>query len=80
MTEELTVTIREGRAIAVYDDALTGLLAEGEAMIERVSDVEPAPGGGWEARMRGGPTLGPFPTRREALAAERTWLQNERGL
>jgi hypothetical protein len=80
MTQELTVTIRAGRAVCVYDDALVGLLADGEATIERVSDVEPASGGGWEARMRGGPTLGPFPTRGEALAAERRWLTAQRGL
>ena len=65
---------------AVYDDALVPVM---EALgwdastdpPRRASDVEPAAGGGWEASIRawvpgGEVTLGPFPTRAEALAQE----------
>ena len=36
--------------------------------------------GRWVARMVAGPILGPYPTRAAALAAERVWLRNNRGL
>ncbi|WP_242687916.1 hypothetical protein [Alienimonas californiensis] len=42
----------------------------------RASHVEPADGGVWTADLSpsGGPVLGPFPLRSEALTAEADWL------
>ena len=78
---EHTIKIAGGKLTFVYDDALAGLLTEGEATVRRVSHVEPVPGG-WTADMApvGGPVLGPFPLRATALAAERAWLTEHRGL
>lgn len=62
---------------AVYADDLAGLMAEGRASIRRASHVEPAAdGAGWTADLSpvGGPILGPFPLRAEALAAETAYL------
>lgn len=76
----MTITITaDGLIEFVYDDALVGLLAAGEATVRRVSHVEPSPGG-WTAEMIDGPVLGPFVLRADALAAERAWLATERGL
>lgn len=49
----------------------------GADSIRRASHVEPAPGG-WTADMgpSGGPVLGPFAKRGEALAAEVKWLES----
>jgi hypothetical protein len=59
----------------VYDEALD-LAALGRPTITRASNVEPDPAGRWTADLApvGGPVLGPFPRRSEALAAERAWL------
>lgn len=79
----------EGAMTFVYDDALAGLLELGDAQIERASHVEPSAGdsvrgisAGWVADMApsGGPVLGPFRLRQEALDAERAWLRENRNL
>ena len=61
----------------IYDDAARGLLELGPGQIRRASMVEPSPSGGWTADLSPvqGPILGPFPTRGEALAAERAYLE-----
>jgi len=78
----MTVTIDNGVITFVYDDGLSGLLDLGPHSIVRASFVEPAPTGGWTADMKpsGGPLLGPFHLRAEALTAEREWLRDHRGL
>ena len=55
------------------------LRALGKLQITRASHVEPDSDGNWWADMgpSGGPVLGPFGTRGEALAAERRWLLQE---
>lgn len=72
-----------GQLRAVYDDRLRGLLDRATPVfhVKRASHVEPG-GGGWTADMGpvGGPVLGPFPLRADALAAEQGWLRQERGL
>lgn len=65
----------DGTVRFIYDDDLRDLLSLGEANISRASHVEPK-GLKWEASMVGGPVLGPFDTRQEALAAERSWLND----
>ena len=64
----------------LFDDALTPLLQLGEASIRRASYVEPI-GVSWHADLSpvGGPLLGPFALRSDALAAEAAWLL-ERGI
>ncbi|MDP3767105.1 MAG: hypothetical protein Q8S13_03745 [Dehalococcoidia bacterium] len=68
----------DGSIETIYSDDLQLALAEtGTHNVKRASHVEPADGGGWTADMspiRGGPVLGPFPTRADALAAEVDWL------
>ena len=62
------------RAIYSEDIQLTNL---GSALISRASHVEPDSQGRWLADLSpvGGPDLGPFDRRSEALAAELDWLE-----
>ena len=60
----------------VYDESID-LAAIGALSIARASHVEPDAAGRWVADLApvGGPALGPFALRSEALAAERAWLE-----
>jgi hypothetical protein len=71
---ELVVGV-DGGVKCIYDEALD-LRALGKLQITRASHVEPDSDGHWWADMgpSGGPVLGPFGTRGEALAEERAWL------
>jgi hypothetical protein len=71
---DLVVT-PDGTVRAVYDEVLD-LALLGRPVITRASHVEPDPDGRWTADLApvGGPVLGPFGRRSEALAAEREWL------
>jgi hypothetical protein len=71
---ELVVAV-DGGVRCVYDESLD-LRALGKLQITRASHVEPDSDGNWWADMgpSGGPVLGPFRSRSEALAAERGWL------
>ena len=62
-------------ARCIYDDALD-LREIGKLQITRASHVEPDAEGYWWADMgrSGGPVLGPYGSRSEALGAEREWL------
>jgi hypothetical protein len=64
-----------GGVRCIYDEMLD-LRQLGRLQITRASHVEPDKDGSWWADMGPvkGPALGPFGTRREALAAERGWL------
>lgn len=66
----------EGELSFIYDDLLVDLLEEGSSSVLRVSTVEPGEGG-WRADLApvGGPVLGPFKLRSDALAAEVAWLK-----
>jgi hypothetical protein len=66
-----------GELVFVWADELADLCGLGDVWVARASHVEPvANGGGWTADLSpiGGPLLGPFPLRGDALAAEREWL------
>lgn len=66
----------DGTIQAIYDEALD-LSTIGAVTIRRASHVEPAANGpGWTADLTpvGGPVLGPFARRSEALDAEIAWL------
>ena len=64
-----------GTAHCVYAEAID-LHSLGELRITRASHVEPDDLGNWLADLSaaGGPVLGPFGLRSEALAAEADWL------
>ena len=76
MTSEMELVVDAGGDVrCVYGEELD-LRELGKLQITRASHVEPDAEGYWWADMgpSGGPVLGPFSTRREALAAERVWL------
>jgi hypothetical protein len=65
----------DGSVRCIYAEALD-LTALGPLTITRASHVEPDPGGQWLADLSpvGGPVLGPFSKRSQALDAEQAWL------
>jgi hypothetical protein len=65
-----------GRVRSIYTETLD-LAALGHPVITRASQVEPGPDGCWSADLRpvGGPVLGPFDRRSQALEAELAWLE-----
>ncbi len=66
----------DGTVRAIYDEAIDlGVL--GRPTITRASHVEPSREGCWTADLTpvGGPVLGPFDRRSEALEAEHDWLE-----
>ena len=66
----------DGSLRCLYDETVD-LSALGQVTIRRASYVEPTDQGQWEADPSpvGGPILGPFALRSEALAAEVHWLR-----
>lgn len=64
-----------GMVRCVYSEAMD-LHCLGHPHIRRASRVEPNAEGRWVADLSlvGGPVLGPFPLRSDALAAETAWL------
>jgi hypothetical protein len=79
MGDSFSLFIRpNGRIDAIVTDAVERLplYERGAGMPRRASHVEPVAGAGWTADMApvGGPVLGPFKHRSEALAAEHEWL------
>ena len=64
-----------GTIRGVYAEHLD-LTAIGQPRIIRASHVEPTADGQWTADLSpvGGPVLGPFPLRSQALDAEINWL------
>jgi len=65
-----------GRVLCLYGEAID-LPALGALTIRRASRVEPDHGGRWWINLSplGGPTLGPYPRRSAALAAEAAWVE-----
>jgi hypothetical protein len=65
-----------GNVRCLYDESID-LAALGTVAISRGSHVEPTADGRWLADLSpvGGPCLGPFAVRSEALQAERDWLE-----
>ena len=74
MTMQLVIQY-DGTLRCLYGETLD-LSQFGQLMIRRGSHVEPDAQGLWRADMApaGGPVLGPFPRRSDALAAEEAWL------
>jgi hypothetical protein len=65
-----------GNVKMIYTESLDGQLF-GQVTIRRASHVEPGPDGQWTADLSpvGGPVLGPFAFRSQALDAEVEWLR-----
>jgi hypothetical protein len=65
-----------GEVRCLYGEAID-LAALGSVSVRRASHVEPDAEGRWWAGLAlvGGPRLGPFVRRSEALEAERAWLE-----
>jgi hypothetical protein len=65
-----------GTVQAIYDETID-LTVLGPLSITRASHVEPDEESRWLADLTlvGGPVLGPFDRRSEALQAERVWLE-----
>jgi hypothetical protein len=65
----------QGTVRCLYDETIA-LASLGSLRITRASHLEPTPDGFWLADLAqvGGPVLGPFYQRSDALAAERHWL------
>ena len=66
----------DGSLRCLYDETVD-LSVLGQVAIRRASYVEPTDQGQWQADLSpvGGPVLGPFTLRSEALAAEVHWLR-----
>jgi hypothetical protein len=66
----------DGTVRSLYDESID-LRLLGRLTIARGSHVEPDRRGRWTAELSpvGGPLLGPFDCRSDALAAERQWLE-----
>ncbi len=66
----------DGTVLAIYDEMID-LTILGRPTITRASQVEPDAQGRWRADLSpvGGPMLGPFDRRSEALQAEHDWLE-----
>ncbi|MEK6248307.1 MAG: hypothetical protein N2C12_09020 [Planctomycetales bacterium] len=66
-----------GEIRCIYGEELD-LHRLGKLAIDRGSHVEPNCDGDWTADMApvNGPVLGPFPSRSDALTAERQWLES----
>jgi hypothetical protein len=76
MTTEMELVVGvDGGVKCIYGEELD-LREIGKLQITRASHVEPDRDGYWWADMGpvGGPVLGPFRSRTEALGAERGWL------
>ena len=76
MSFEMELVVDAGGDVrCVYGEELD-LRELGKLQITRASHVEPDRDGFWWADMgpSGGPVLGPFRSRSEALIAERGWL------
>jgi len=67
----------DGLVMCLYGEELD-LKQIGALTIHRGSHVEPDKASQWHADMSpvGGPCLGPFASRSDALLAERQWLEN----
>jgi len=70
---------RNGGIRAIYSDGFNWQ-ALGKPLIQRASQVEPDHLGLWWADLAvsGGPRIGPFARRTDAIAAELIWLEKHR--
>jgi hypothetical protein len=76
MTSEMELVVDAGGGVRCVYGGELDLRELGKLQITRASHVEPDRDGFWWADMgpSGGPVLGPYGSRTEALQAERGWL------
>lgn len=76
--EHLILIGPDGMLSFVYDDQLQPLMEAGNRSVKRASRVEPTREGEWmvDLDLVGGPQLGPFRLRGEAIQAEMDWLKS----
>jgi hypothetical protein len=72
----IQIRVRGDTVRHIYHDGLLALANQGRAVTTRASHVEPCAEGGWMVDLSpvGGPNLGPYPRRDEALDIEVEWL------
>lgn len=78
MSSSPSITVQaDGSLRFIWSDDLVEMLELGEPNVQRASHVEPTEAGQWMADLYpvGGPVLGPFRLRNDALAAEVEWLK-----
>ena len=73
----MTIVVDPGGGMRCIYTEMVDLNSLGLLAIRRASHVEPDADGRWWAELSpvGGPKLGPFGRRTEALAAEHDWLE-----
>ena len=73
----MQLVIEPGGVVRCIYSETIDLAALGSPAISRASHVEPDQQGRWRADMGpvGGPVLGPYDLRSEALAVEHAWLE-----
>lgn len=73
----MQLVIRAGGVVQCLYDEQLALGALGSLTIRRASHVEPTGDGHWSVDLApvGGPVLGPFDLRSQALEVERRWLE-----
>lgn len=79
MPKTIKIIVKNQEARFIHTDTLSGLFKLGTTEIKRASYVEPIEGTStWSVDLSpvGGPILGPFTIRAEALASEVEWLEN----
>ena len=74
----MDLIVQSGGSVRCIYGEVIDLAALGRLRITRASHVEPNQAARWHADMSpvGGPVLGPFNHRSEALAAESAWLSD----
>lgn len=78
MPKEIEIIFGEGKAAFIHDDDAAEIMEGlGGVTIRRASHVEPGPDNKWYADLSpiGGPKLGPFDRRQQALDDEAAWLK-----
>lgn len=80
MSEPVTILISPAGEVTLLYQEHVSLTALGPHQIRRVSRVEPDDRGRWYADLSpcGGPRLGPYALRSQALAAEVRWIAHHR--
>lgn len=75
----MQLLVQPGGQVRCLYGELIDLSELGPLAIQRASYVEPDAAANWWADLApvAGPTLGPFTSRSQALAAERVWLENQ---